>query len=115
MAFTEEQKKYHRDWYHAHRDVELKRRRLRTQKHRRFVAHIISEIKLILGCESCGYGKDAHALDFHHRNREEKEFDIASYSSKRLLRVLAEIEKCGVMCANCHRIHTRNERVSVGV
>jgi hypothetical protein len=103
---------YHRNWYHAHREVELARRKKRLYKHRRFVRHIISEIKLILGCGHCGYDKNSHALDFHHREPDKKSFDVSSYMSRHLLKVLEEIDKCDVLCANCHRIETHNEIIS---
>ena len=112
MRFTEDKKKYHRDWYHAHRDVELARRKKRTEKHRRFVRHVIGEIKLILGCKHCGYDKSPYALDFHHRDPDVKSFYVASYASKRVLAVLEEIEKCDVLCANCHRIEEAEKFIS---
>ena len=105
---------YHRNWYHAHRDVERKRRKIRTAKYRKFVTRVAEEIKLILGCKQCGYDKHPRALDFHHRDRSQKLFAVSSFKCVGLKRVLAEIEKCDVLCANCHRIHTHNERVSFG-
>ena len=108
-------KKYHRDWYHAHRDVERKRRKARLQKHRRLVARMIADIKLILGCNKCGYRVSPYALDFHHRDATTKKFDVASYSSRHVLAVLAEIAKCDVICSNCHRVLTHEEKISIGV
>ena len=55
------------------------------------------------GCKKCGE-KRSYVLDFHHRNGEEKvetiNHMIKSASSKTLQ---AELEKCDVLCANCHR------------
>lgn len=54
-------------------------------------------------CIKCGYKKSLSALCFHHRNPEEKEFNI---SGKNLLRsrkkVEAEFFKTDVYCLNCH-------------
>ena len=54
-------------------------------------------------CEVCGED-DSACLVFHHRNPEEKEFMISTAKSHRFSkeRVLKEIEKCAVLCANCH-------------
>jgi hypothetical protein len=66
---------------------------------------------LDLKCIKCGNDHPA-VLDFHHRNPEEKEFAISKMirnrSSKEML--LKEIEKCDILCSNCHRIHHWEER-----
>ena len=55
-------------------------------------------------CSVCGYNKNVFALDFHHRNPEEKEFNLAHISGITKA-VLDEIEKCDILCSNCHREH----------
>ncbi|WP_343773037.1 homing endonuclease associated repeat-containing protein [Natronoarchaeum mannanilyticum] len=55
-------------------------------------------------CERCGEETPA-CLDFHHPDHVEKEMEVGKmvtygYSRERLL---DEIEKCVVLCANCHR------------
>lgn len=57
----------------------------------------------------CGGRFPAVCMDFHHREGEDKCFDIGDTSAKGrgsrgLNAVLAEIAKCDVLCANCHRI-----------
>jgi hypothetical protein len=55
-------------------------------------------------CEKCGYDKCNAALDFHHVNPEDKEFGIGSNGHSRSWeRVKAELDKCIMVCANCHR------------
>ena len=53
-------------------------------------------------CENCGYDKCQAALEFHHNIVEDKKFNI---SSARSLNddVLKELDKCQVLCSNCHR------------
>lgn len=66
---------------------------------------ILDEIKLAQGCQECGYKKHPAALDFDHINPSEKEFTIGtSYTSVSIKRLLDEVAKCQVLCANCHRI-----------
>jgi hypothetical protein len=68
---------------------------------------IIKNKKIILeakkkGCVLCPE-KEFVALDFHHMDALNKDFEIAkmlSFSSKKLK---AELSKCKVLCANCHR------------
>ncbi len=65
----------------------------------------VSSIKTEKGCAKCGYNENAMALDFHHINPTEKEDTIARLTSgSSLSRALQEIEKCVVLCANCHRV-----------
>jgi len=55
-------------------------------------------------CEFCGYNKSIKALEFHHKNPSEKEFNISkkgcTISIKKLKK---EAKKCLLLCANCHR------------
>ena len=53
-------------------------------------------------CEHCGYNKYRGALEFHHRDSTIKEFGISSkrWGFKSLTK---ELDKCDLLCANCHR------------
>lgn len=56
-------------------------------------------------CEKCGYDKNLAALDFHHRNSDTKEFqiDMRAFSNTNLDTLKEELDKCDLLCANCHR------------
>ena len=62
-------------------------------------------------CQCCEYNKSIKALEFHHINPKEKDFTISgkSYSFERLKN---EVDKCVLVCSNCHiEIHDElNER-----
>ncbi len=62
-------------------------------------------------CQSCGYKKCFKALEFHHKDPKEKDFNIFSKSHSRSWeRVKNEIDKCMLVCANCHReIHANTQ------
>jgi hypothetical protein len=56
-------------------------------------------------CTKCGYNRCVEALEFHHKDGDDKLRGISkmmrnNWSKKK---ILAEIEKCVVLCANCHR------------
>lgn len=55
-------------------------------------------------CQCCNYNYYIGALEFHHVNPEGKDFGI---SSKGYIhswdKVKEEIQKCVLVCANCHR------------
>jgi hypothetical protein len=66
------------------------------------------------GCSVCGE-TDIRCLDFHHKNPEEKKFSISGGSVWRKVEcILEEIDKCSIICANCHRKLHYGERNSVG-
>ncbi len=52
-------------------------------------------------CENCGYNKINSALQFHHKNPNEKDFNIGgrNYSFEIMKK---EVDKCILVCANCH-------------
>ncbi len=55
-------------------------------------------------CQVCGYRKYQGALDLHHLNPEEKDFGIGDKGYTRSWeKVKAELDKCILVCANCHR------------
>lgn len=62
-------------------------------------------------CVDCGYNNHSFlsVFDFHHKNPSEKEFSIAQYQRWSLKnglpdKVRNELDKCDLLCANCHRI-----------
>jgi DNA-binding CsgD family transcriptional regulator len=54
-------------------------------------------------CEKCGYNKCIIALEFHHMNPLEKDFNIGKNSMLAWGKVKKELDKCILVCANCHR------------
>ncbi len=54
-------------------------------------------------CERCGYDRCVTALEFHHRDPDEKDEDICVLTKSSWERIASEIEKCDLLCANCHR------------
>ena len=56
-------------------------------------------------CEICGYNKNIAALEFHHKNPDEKEFqiDARKFANCDIRKLEKELDKCMILCANCHR------------
>lgn len=71
----------------------------------------ISTLKSEKGCTRCKI-KDPGVLEFHHLDTNKKEFNIADYyySHFSFEKLNAEIAKCVIICANCHRILHAEER-----
>lgn len=84
--------------------------RQESRRRKQAIRARIDAYKLEQRCTDCGYATDAVALDFDHAGSDKVANVSALIDNASLAAVLAEIEKCDVVCANCHRIRTRNER-----
>ena len=88
--------------------------RQRRANHRR--GDLLDAIRKHAGCADCGTkGLPPECYDFDHRPGEVKEFSVCAVRRIGLDRLLAEIEKCDVVCANCHRVRTRQRRHAEGL
>lgn len=62
-------------------------------------------------CSICGYDKCIEALEFHHIDMSEKEFNLSDRNLKLdWQEIKRELDKCIVVCANCHReLHAKQK------
>ena len=67
----------------------------------------LDDVKMERGCVDCGYRGHPAALDFDHISGD-KAILVSFCKSRR--QADAEIEKCEVRCANCHRIKSWERR-----
>lgn len=107
---TEEKRKYDRDYY-ANRSVEKKKRKILLQKKRQRKTILeVNKIKSDIGCADCNE-TDSIVLEFDHRCRDEKYINIsdAVRLGWALEKIKVEINKCDVVCANCHRRRTAKQ------
>ena len=105
---------YPDDWRNPEA-FKLKMEQNKTNK--KIVYDLISEevnnYKIKKGCACCGYNKKAIGLDFHHLDKTLKTINISSYwktSWKQFEKMKKEMEKCIILCANCHRIEEKRIR-----
>lgn len=62
-------------------------------------------------CWQCGYNKCIEALEFHHRNPTNKDKDFIRCKSWSWERMKNELDKCELLCANCHRETHANSKL----
>jgi predicted nucleic acid-binding Zn ribbon protein len=66
------------------------------------------------GCSRCGLISDNLSVyDFHHTDPTQKEFHLtgSNMAIKSWDEIVAELDKCDLVCSNCHRIeHSNQER-----
>jgi len=106
---------YIRKWKGQNREQTLEHRRrvywknrdyyVQWDEERRRVRSLwFLEYKQCHPCEECGV-TDHRCLEFHHINgRGKEDIPVSQLSHRNQKRVLKEIQKCQILCANCHRI-----------
>lgn len=89
----------------------LDKKRQRQRNKARFLYALKDE-----PCVDCGIKYPHYVMQFDHvPERGEKIMDVSAMKYYSLDRILAEIEKCDLVCANCHceRTHRRSLAQSV--
>lgn len=62
-------------------------------------------------CVKCGYDKCVAALEFHHRDSQQKDFQVSRQNRPFNEIITAELDKCDCLCSNCHKeVHYLIER-----
>ncbi len=100
MAYKDKKKEaaYHKRWYQSNKLATKVRARVRREIAREWY----KEYKSNLWCQRCGEDHPA-CLEFHHRDSKKYEVSSMVNSGYSVASILKEIQKCDVLCANCHR------------
>ena len=102
MESKRDQRPYNVAYYQAHRSQELERVQTRQRDAVEFVRGLRD-----VPCDDCGGRFPPYAMDFDHRESDQKAFWVTQRAgSVSRDRLLAELEKCDIVCANCHRDRT---------
>lgn len=56
-------------------------------------------------CEHCLQSPHFAAFDFHHTDPGEKDMEIGLMMASEINKLKAELDKCILLCSNCHRTH----------
>jgi hypothetical protein len=98
---------YHREYYRVNKQV-INGRQVSINRKRRHDRY--AEIQTLKSepCTDCGKSFPYYVMDFDHRNPSTKFRDIADMIKRMNAweTVLAEIAKCDLVCACCHRLRT---------
>ena len=109
MPSTRDQRPYNVAYYASHRAEEIDRVTRRQQA----TLVWLRELRRV-PCMDCGGAFPPHVMDFDHRDPKTKAFSLAA--DKTLLKnravLKAEVAKCDIVCANCHRIRTARQHAN---
>lgn len=70
----------------------------------------IRDFKVSRGCQECGYNEIPEALELDHIDRTKKNFKMSKGHYFSWEKIHRELENCIVLCANCHREKTMEEK-----
>lgn len=127
----EDAKRRHQRWYQEHRTEILARRKLwpsersphkpRTQADKETQRQVRIEkrafIRLVKEsnpCQDCENFFIPEVMEFDHV-RGAKSFELSNCASLGWARIIRELKKCDLVCANDHRIRTYNRRTSLSL
>ena len=98
----EERAKYGKKWREENREHTIEYKREKRKRWR-------SKCVEYLGgkCVKCG---TTHNLQFDHIKREGKKYEITRRLSNNLNNLKEELDKCQLLCYDCHKIKTKSER-----
>jgi hypothetical protein len=90
---------YQKKWYEKNKKSHIKNVKANEAK----VMEWYREYKKSLSCIKCGENHPA-CIQFHHRDPKQKNISVSLAPKKgwSVSRILTEINKCDVLCANCH-------------
>lgn len=99
----ERNRQYQKEWYQRNKAKKIAQNKVHKEKQRKEAIALIQGYKLEKGCCCCEESEPI-CLDFHHANGE-KEINISEVigAGWAIARIQKEIDKCIVICSNCHR------------
>lgn len=92
--------------YHLFKKRHPERHAANKENSRRIIRErkeMLKDIKADRGCLYCGVHHPL-CLDFHHRDPTLKSFSVSTVHTTNISRLMEEVEKCGVVCRNCHML-----------
>ena len=92
-------------------DQQRAKTKQRSQKRRNEIRKMLAEIKEKSGCVDCKIKYPYYVLDFDHLGDKVDGIGIMIKSAT-VEELLAEVDKCEVVCANCHRERTQQRRLA---
>ena len=95
-----------RSYVRKHEQKYPERVKARRKRRREYIQGIINQAKNA-PCRDCGGSFPPWVMDLHHRDPGDKKFRFGGGYTHTEEAIRAEIAKCDVLCANCHREVTK--------
>lgn len=106
---TEKIKAYRRQYYLANRQKEIEYQKAKNREKRAANVQMVLEAKA-KPCADCGIQYPPHVMQFDHLGDKVDAISNMAWRGTTRSRILAEIDKCEIVCANCHCERTHRRR-----
>ena len=103
--YTEEHKEQKREYDKRYRELNKEKKSEQNRKYRKN-ARIKCREYLGGKCVKCG---TTHNLQFDHIKRDTKKYEITPKLSYKFDYLKEELNKCQLLCVDCHKIKTKSE------
>jgi hypothetical protein len=99
--------KISRQRYAANKEHHIKVIAERNRKYKKETDDYIRELKTATKCADCNKNYHWFQMDFDHvKGKKDRAVSVMVGQKVSLKKIKAEIEKCELVCANCHRLRT---------
>jgi hypothetical protein len=96
-----------REYYAANKEHHIKEISKRNKKYKKEIDDLIRDMKSSTKCADCNKKYHWFQMDFDHvRGKKDRPISEMVGNKVGKDRILAEIDKCEIVCANCHRLRT---------
>lgn len=119
MSTKEQRAKWSREWYHRNKEKSKQRNLLWRVNNKEYIREKQKQFKRerklfcieYLGgkCKDCEGQFNPAVYELHHRDPKEKDRDPSKMFQLSQERLVSEIDKCDLLCANCHRLRHNKE------
>jgi len=88
-----------KEWYERTRDVRNNKQRVKNNERKQQAVEYKGGV-----CFKCGLSYPPAVFEFHHTDPSNKDKDLTRYKQLKWDRMQIELDKCILLCANCHRL-----------
>jgi len=110
MAFRslEDRRAYGRQWYQANKESRI----ANAKGFKKRLQQSLRDLKESQPCKDCNISYPYYVMQFDHlRDKKDNIASLVRLAKSRALR--EELEKCELVCANCHAVRTHKRRISI--
>lgn len=112
-ANQDKMRDYRREWYHRNKDEQRAIQREKQKERNNGIRAYVRELKEASPCADCNTRYPYYVMQFDHLDSESKIDSVSRLATYSMKKVVEEIAKCELVCANCHAERTHSRRMDV--
>lgn len=105
-------KEYYKKYYESRRPQEIARLRVSNKRRQKSIAEFVN-LQKNKPCMDCGISYPSYVMDFDHLGNKIASIAVMVQEMRSIAKIQAEINKCDLVCANCHRERTHGRLIGL--